>query len=305
MEPVAPRVYRPVDNGIDPNGPVVGIHRRNQEFQDPNSNLSCLINSLFCLTFPFAFCCATKTVKTEHDTIVERCGVVRYVWRDPGCYCINPFCTTTYDIYMGLNDVEIENMSANDYTGSPLTVSAQFVYRVSDSISSSYKVRNLNKFLKDQGETALRAVLAHYPYDMDDHHSECLRRHSDKIDAHLKDFLQQIVAPIGIVIEKFSLFSVGFEAKMEKLLLAKQEAHAEVVARTTIAEGVTGILEQIFSRFNALGIKLTDDKKNALATNLTLLLVNHGHTTLNIFEQGAPSQMQLPQQLPSPGAAKQ
>lgn len=304
MEPVR-RAYQLADTGIDPNGPIVNIHRRNDEFQDNNPGLSCLVNSIFTMLFPMVGCCAMKEVKPMHDTIVQRCGNIRYVIREPGCYCINPLCTTSYDVFMGLNDIEIEDMSANDQTGSPLKVSAQFVYRVSDSIAASYKTANLKKFLTDQGESALRAVLAHYPYDIDHHETECLRKHSDKIDNHLKDFLQTIVAPIGIKIEKFSLFSVGFEAKMEKLLLARQEAHAEVVARTTIAEGTAGILQEIFTRFKALGINLTEERKNTMATNLTLLLVNHGHTTLNIFEQNAPAQLMMPQQLPAPGVAKQ
>lgn len=311
MEPINSSAYQrqnnyiPEDTGIKPNGPIININRRNDEFQDRNPELSCLVNSLFCLVSPFVGCCALTEVKPMYDKIIQRFGNVRYVLREPGCYCINPCCTSANDVYMGLNDIEIMNMSANDKTGSPLKVSAQFVYRVSDSISASYKTSNLYKFLKDQGETALRAVLAHYPYDVDHHETECLRKHSDNIDNHLRQFLQEIVNPIGIKIEKFSLFSVGFEEKMEKLLLAKQEAHAEVVARTTIAEGVTGILQEIFTRFNLLGVKLSEDKKNALATNLTLLLVNHGHTTLNIFESNAPAQLQMPQQLPPAAAAKE
>lgn len=309
MEPV--NRYQPIneppqlkDLGIDPNGKIVNINRQNTEYADQNPGLSCTINALFCALFPILGCCACTQVRLMHDKIVSRFGTVRYVLREPGCYCINPLSTTTFDVFVGLNDVEIFDLKLNDLNRNPLLVSAQFVYRISESVYASYKTRELSKFLKDQGETALRAVLAEYPYDVDSHHTECLGRHSQKIDDHLKNWLQAMVAPIGIKIERFSLFSVGIQEKMEKLLLARQEAHAEVIARTTIAEGSAGILEEILKHFKVLGINLSETQRNNLATNLTLLLVNHGHTTLNIFESNAPSQMQLPQQLPPPAAAK-
>lgn len=58
-----------------------------------------------------------------------------------------------------------------------------------------------------------------------------------------------------------------------------------------IAEGTTGIIKETVSRLNTLGIKLTQGELNKFATNLTMILVNHGHTSLNIFDNGDKKQV--------------
>ncbi len=109
------------------------------------------------------------------------------------------------------------------------------------------------------------------------------------IEKHLSRTLQEMIKYVGVKIESFGIINIGFEEKMEKLLLARQEAQAEVMARTAIAEGTTGIIQETISRLNALGIKLSPDEQNKLAINLTLMLVNHGHTTLNLYQESASS----------------
>ena len=97
---------------------------------------------------------------------------------------------------MGVNTIEITKMGANDVHGSPLVISAQFSFRVRDSVAAHYKTYNRNSFIKEQAESALRAVAARYPYDIDHNnqdtnYTESLTHHSDKFDAQLVKTLSQ------------------------------------------------------------------------------------------------------------------
>ncbi len=254
-----------------------------------------------------------------HDTIVSRCGIPNYILRQTGPHCIGVCCTETEDVYLGLKTIEIKHMTAADDHGSPIVVSAQFVYRIIDSIADTYRTDQLNRFLLEQGESALRAVVGRYPFDIDrsdfkvktmkyqpaksknedfvlveaeeeedNNHVDapCLAKQSPIIDQQLVKVFQTMVDFAGVKIETFRLISVGYPEKMEKLLLARQEAQAQVIARKTIAEGTSGILQETLSRLKVLGINLNKAEQNRFATNLTLLLVNHGHTTINIFDGG-------------------
>jgi SPFH domain/Band 7 family protein len=277
------------DKGINPYKDLFVDTRQNEEVSQLDSSISCFVNSLFCLFFPCCCYCSIKKVTPMHDSIVMQCGQVTQVLRQPGLYCIPPCGMDTIDVYMGVNTTEISKIGAADVHGNPIVISAQYSYRVTNSIDAHYKTYNRHSFIKEQAESALRAVVAKYPYDIDHNNgdknfTDSLTKQSDKIDALLVETLQVMVDFVGVNIESFRLINVSFDPKMEKLLLARQEAQAEVNARTAIAEGTTGIIKETLSRLKVMGIHLTPEETNKFATNLTMILVNHGHTSLNIFD---------------------
>jgi len=276
------------DKGIDPYSDLFESPRENEEIGSLDSCISCIANSLLCFCFPVAACCMIKKVTPMYDSIVIEGGVVTRVLREPGLYLLS-FCSETEDVYMGVETTEIGSMRANDSHGSPLVISAQFSYRVTNSINAHFKTANRATYIKEQAESALRAIAAKYPYDADQESrsKECLTKQSDKIDHQLVKVLQTMVNFVGVKIESFRLINVSYDPRMEKLLLAKQEAQAEVTARTAIAEGTTGIIHETLNRLKALGIELTSEELNKFATNLTMILVNHGHTSLNIFDNSS------------------
>jgi SPFH domain / Band 7 family len=312
--------YKPVDHGIDPHAHPFSQNRKDEKIQELSTCISGLWHAIFCCCMPFTCCCAIKNVKPMHDTIVTQCGVPLLILRKQGPHCVGFCCTETRDVYMGLETIEIKQMVAADDHGSPLVVTAQFVYRIQDSRAAAFRTQHLEKFLYEQAESALRAVVGMYPYDIDrndeDHKTvttkkshvsgidddesilvedddgaqalpaPSLAKHSTVIDGQLVKVLQEMVDFAGVKIETFRLISVGYPKEMEKLLLARQEAQAQVTARKTIAEGSAGIIGETLSRLKALGIKLSEADQSRFAQNLTLLMVNHGHTTINIFDGG-------------------
>lgn len=282
-----------IDTGIGLDKDVLEYVREDETFKTNNYGVKFFSNLAYFLTAPISIFCAFKQVNPMQDVIVSRGGVVTDVLRTPGWHHINPCCTSTFEVNMGLNDIEISRMKANDSHANPIIVSAQMVYRVSDSVTSIFMTKTLNKYLKDQGETTLRDILSRYPFDNGEEKGECLRKHSERIESELTEHLDRRAQSVGIKIESFRLINVSIEASMEKLLLARQEAQAEVNARKAIAEGTTGILQETLTRLNALGIELQESERNRFATNLTLMLVNHGNTTLNLFQESGPSPLAM------------
>ena len=179
--------YDPVDLGIDPHVKPLSQQRHDEKINELSCCISSIWHTLFCCCLPITCCGNIKTVQPMHDTIVTRCGIVNEVLRTPGPHCVGCCLTDTADVYMGLVTKEIQNMQCSDNHGSPIMVSAQFVYRIQDSVAAMYRTNKLDKFITDQAESALRAVVALYPYDFDIHdedntHTLSLSKQSDKID---------------------------------------------------------------------------------------------------------------------------
>ena len=86
----------------------------------------------------------------------------------------------------------------------------------------------------------------------------------------------------GIHIQFFRLESIGFDREMAPALLARQEAYAKVIARATIVEGVTGLLQEKLQRLNGLGIKMTDAEHATFVQNLTYLMVHQDKVNLTL-----------------------
>lgn len=274
------------DTGINPDIGVFDMEREDEEFKVPLALRiwSCVASAL---TFPLNIPCMITQVKPDEDKVVTRCGYVTSVLRRPGPHLVDPF-TSIIPVDMKLDILEITKTSVNDSRGNPLIVSAQFSYRVQDALSSIYAATNLKKYLIEQGASTLKAVLSNYPFDKgEDQKGPCLRMHSAEIENHLKNFLQEIVKRVGIKIEKFSLLSVTYDPLVEKLLLAKQEAEAEVIATQAIATGTVGIIQKIFQDLKGIGHELDEADRSQLAKNLTLMLVNRGGSTNLTLIQGS------------------
>ena len=80
--------YTPVsqtkDKGIDPHSNLFEHARENEEIQELDSCISCVVSSIFCIVFPFTCCCSIKKVTPMHDTIVTQCGIPTQILRQPG-----------------------------------------------------------------------------------------------------------------------------------------------------------------------------------------------------------------------------
>src|SRR5947207_1894731 len=122
MEPYQPipREYQLNDKGIDPRHELFSVPRKNEILDVSLGCFSYLRTALGCVGLPFIWCCMLKKVKPMHDTIVTRCGIVTEILREPGPYCLNPCCMDTFDIYMGLSEMELTNLPINDSHGNPL-----------------------------------------------------------------------------------------------------------------------------------------------------------------------------------------
>ena len=282
LQPIGNRGgYVPPDHGIDPFDDFLSQDREDEERAIPWA-ISCISNT-FCLLFcpVYAFCMCQK-VKLMHDSVVYRCGIPQYIMRKNQPYCINPACTEIVDVDLRMRGITIKSMPSNDSTGSPILVSAQLDYRITNSLVSQSALIDIRDFVHAQAMSALNSVCTKYPYDDDSSDTVCLHRNVDRIAEKMKSELQALVLNAGIHIQFFRLESIGFNKDMAPALLARQEAHAKVIARALIVEGVMGLIQEKLQRLNGLSITMTPAEHAAFVQNLTYLMVHQDKVNLTL-----------------------
>lgn len=259
---------------------------------------SCTWSFFNTICFPFTCWCSWNQLGPLQHGVVSKWGRPVEVWKSPGIYHLGPIGSKIDQVYVGLKSVEIKEQ-VNDSVGSPVVVSAQLAYKVTDAVKYLFKTQNLGRYLNDQARSAITSVAAKYPYDYDvndiqsGQHTkvECLRITSKKIDGELTKNLMNLIGDVGIQIEFFRIQSVAYEAGMEKILLARQEAHSTVNAKNILSKGVAEIASETIKnleKFN--GIEITQEQKTSATINLLYLLTHQGSTSLNLFPSQPPTQ---------------
>ncbi len=78
---------------------------------------------------------------------------------------------------------------------------------------------------------------------------------------------------------------------MEKILLARQEANAYVIAKRTLTDGLADIASSTINNLEKYNdVEMTQEQIVAATTNLLYLLTHQGDTTLNLFPSQPPLQ---------------
>ncbi len=246
------------------------------------------------MCFPFLCCCSWNRLEPMQHAVVSKWFRPVKVWKEPGMYFLGPIGSAVNKVYVGLKSIEIKQ-KVNDSIGNPVIVSAQLAYKVTDAVKAIFCTNNLERYLIDQAKSAITSVASKYPYDIDDFNSDdfnskdkgrtdCLRKTSKKINQDLTKTLMNLIGDVGIQIKFFRIQSVGYEAGMEKILLARQEAHANVIAKDALTKGLAGIASSTINNLEKFShIKMTREEKVIATTNLLFLLTHQGDTTLNLF----------------------
>lgn len=248
----------------------------------------CLWQTINALCCPFTLCCSLFQVNPQQQAIVSKFGNVVEIIDEPGLYYRLPIGTEIKKVYMGRQSLDINGFEVNDSNGNPIILSTQLIFRVVSATRVSFGFSNFTHYLKDQAKTSMKKISSRYPYDSTDHEkgvkSPCLRASSRKINLDLVRHLTKLTKNSGVEICSFTITSVGYEKTMEKLLLARQEAQAQVDAKNTLAHGISSVVVETIKELEENGnIKMTQEQKVATTTNLLYLLTNHGNTQLNLF----------------------
>jgi regulator of protease activity HflC (stomatin/prohibitin superfamily) len=194
--------------------------------------------------------------------------------RTPGFFWTNPFVVKK-KVTLRIFNFNSETIKVNDALGNPIEIAAVIVWNVVDSAKALFNVESYQNFVAIQGETAIRQLATHYPYDAHDKDTESLRANPDEIAGKLKEHVQNRLDVAGIHVVEARLSHLAYAPEIAQAMLRRQQAEAIIAARAKIVDGAVGMVEMALRSLEAqCVIKLDEEKKAAMVNNLLVALVS-------------------------------
>ena len=166
----------------------------------------------------------------------------------------------------------------NDRDGNPIEISAVVVWRVVDTAEALLEVDNYEHFVSVQSEAALRSLASRYPYDSEDHEIS-LRGNTEGICEQLRNDIQERLNKAGVEVIEARISHLAYSPEIAAAMLQRQQAQAVVAARTKIVEGAVGMVEMALDQLsNREIVRLDDERRAAMVSNLLVVLCSGGHT---------------------------
>jgi regulator of protease activity HflC (stomatin/prohibitin superfamily) len=191
-----------------------------------------------------------------------------------GFFWTNPFVVRK-KVTLRIFNFNSETIKVNDALGNPIEIAAVIVWNVVDSAKALFNVESYQNFVAIQGETAIRQLATHYPYDAHDKDTESLRANPDEIAGKLKDHVQNRLDVAGIHVVEARLSHLAYAPEIAQAMLRRQQAEAIIAARAKIVDGAVGMVEMALRSLEAQGVvKLDEEKKAAMVNNLLVALVS-------------------------------
>jgi regulator of protease activity HflC (stomatin/prohibitin superfamily) len=166
----------------------------------------------------------------------------------------------------------------NDRDGNPVDISAVVVWRVVETAEALLEVDDYEDYVAIQSESALRNLASRHPYDSEDHEMS-LRGNTDEVCDQLRGDLQERMNKAGVEVIEARISHLAYSPEIASAMLQRQQAHAVVAARARIVEGAVGIVEMALERLEGGGaVKLDDERRAAMVSNLLVVLCSNGPT---------------------------
>jgi regulator of protease activity HflC (stomatin/prohibitin superfamily) len=194
--------------------------------------------------------------------------------QNAGFFWTNPFVVKK-KVTLRIFNFNSETIKVNDALGNPIEIAAVIVWNVVDSAKALFNVESYQNFVAIQGETAIRQLATHYPYDAHDKDTESLRANPDEIAGKLKEHVQNRLDVAGIHVVEARLSHLAYAPEIAQAMLRRQQAEAIIAARAKIVDGAVGMVEMALRSLEAQGVvKLDEEKKAAMVNNLLVALVS-------------------------------
>ena len=204
----------------------------------------------------------------------------RYVGtvKKDGWYWVNPFYSKK-KISLRIVNFETDKLKVNDLDGNPIEIAAIVVWRVVDTAEAVFMVDNYETYVHVQSEAALRNMATGYPYDVFEHQEVSLVSHTAEISARLKVEIQERLARAGVEVIESRISHMAYAPEIAGAMLQRQQASAVVAARQKIVEGAVGMVEMALAMLAQKEvIRLDDERKAAMVSNLLVVLCSDRHT---------------------------
>jgi regulator of protease activity HflC (stomatin/prohibitin superfamily) len=194
--------------------------------------------------------------------------------KENGLQFVNPLYSKL-KVSLRSQSIESTKLKVNDKLGNPIEIAAVILYEIADTYKAVFDITNLDDYMRNQSEAAVRHLATTCPYDNieDEHATVTLRDGGDQVIAMLVQELNERLEKAGIKITEARISHLAYAAEIAGAMLQRQQATAIVAARTKIVEGAVGMVEMALSMLSEKDIVVLDDeKKAAMVSNLMVVL---------------------------------
>ncbi|WP_424039122.1 SPFH domain-containing protein [Prevotella nigrescens] len=219
-----------------------------------------------------------------------------------GFHWVNPFITTKRLSFRARN-IDAAPIKVNDKTGNPVMIGMMLVWRLKDTYKAIFEIDSetmatsvdedgeapavgnimmaFERFVRIQGDAALRHVAGQYAYDTtdDEHEAQTLRDNSEEINKLLEQTLDERLDMAGIEIIEARINYLAYAPEIAAVMLRRQQASAIISAREKIVEGAVSMVDMALKKLDKENVVvLDDDKKAAMVSNLMVVLCSESAT---------------------------
>jgi len=215
-------------------------------------------------------------------------GKYKGTCRRTGYYWVNPFMNRK-KLSLRIRNMDIEPIKVNDKTGNPVLIGMVLVWKIKDTYRAVFDIDSqslaagtpsinnaaLEKFVRIQGDAALREVAGHYAYDTTGSNDQelTLRDGGDEINELLERKINERLAMAGMEVVEARLNYLAYAPEIAAVMLRRQQAAAIISAREKIVEGAVSMVGMALNRLKEDEIvELNQEQKSALVSNLMVVL---------------------------------
>ena len=159
--------------------------------------------------------------------------------------------------------------------GNPIEIGVVVIWRVANTAKAVFNVDDYMEYLSIQTDSALRNIVALYPYDIagEGEDEQSLRGSSRKVADELKAEIQSKVEVAGLEIIEARITHLAYAPEIAAAMLQRQQASAIIDARKMIVDGAVGMVEMALEKLSENDIvNLDEERKAAMVSNLLVVL---------------------------------
>jgi regulator of protease activity HflC (stomatin/prohibitin superfamily) len=272
---------------------VVGIVFGIIQLDDSNgtNGVWLLVGSILLLVTDIICMCSFLQLEPNEARVITWFGKYSGTFGETGFYWINPFYGTK-KVSLRARNLDAEPIKVNDKSGNPIMIGLVLVWKLKDTYKALFEVDTqtmasnpstvgtdakglmnaLEKFVRVQGDAALRQVAGQYAYD-NDTDEPTLRSNADEINEQLEQKLDERLALAGIEVVEARINYLAYAPEIAAVMLRRQQADAIIQAREKIVEGAVSMVKMALDRLSEDNVvELDDDKKAAMVSNLLVVL---------------------------------
>ena len=249
---------------------VVGIVFGIIQLDDSNgtNGVWLLVGSILLLVPDIICMCSFLQLEPNEARVITWFGKYSGTFGETGFYWINPFYGTK-KVSLRARNLDAEPIKVNDKSGNPIMIGLVLVWKLKDTYKALFEVDTqtmasnpstvgtdakglmnaLEKFVRVQGDAALRQVAGQYAYD-NDTDEPTLRSNADEINEQLEQKLDERLALAGIEVVEARINYLAYAPEIAAVMLRRQQADAIIQAREKIVEGAVSMVKMALNKLS-------------------------------------------------------